>query len=355
MTMRSNLVLVADNATIIPQHFEKYLPVPYELFDPERSYAAGTVFFYDHYLSRTFAQQCLQSQLAQGYKVIYDYKNEHWVQKPDLSTSQSSGAWTVMELLQKFPQQHLWLHLGSTPRSIPNLNVQAVPAWYWLLTVRNWPQLPDKPLLWVDQLPRYKILCMMNQIRPWRDSVWAALDQFEGQVLRSYVERQVFLPEDPEPNISNQYRLNVNWYASTAMSLICESSVAPKTDEWGYEQETAFTDPNGVFLSEKTFKAMAMAHPFMLVASAGCLQAVKQLGFETFDELWDQSYDTVADFDRRLVCIVEQLHLFDVKQLQQPRVRQKILHNQQRLFDPSVIAAMIKNQIADPIEQFLNA
>jgi hypothetical protein len=355
MTMRSNLVLVADNPTMIPQHFEKYLPVPYELFDPERSYAAGTVFFYDHYLSRTSAQQCLQSQLAQGHKVIYDYKNEHWIQKPNLGAEQTSGAWAVMELLQKFPDQHLWLHLGSKPGLIPNLNIQAVPAWYWLLTVHNWHQLPKDAVQGVDQLPHHKILCMMNQIRPWRDKVWSALDQFEGQVLRSYVERQIFLPEDPEPKISNQYRLNVNWYACTGMSLICESSVGAKIDRWGYEQETAFTDPIGVFLSEKTFKAMAMTHPFMLVANAGCLQAVEQLGFETFDELWDQSYDTVTDFDQRLTCIIEQLQQFEIGQLQQPRVRQKILHNQQRLFDSSVIAAMIKNQIADPIEQFLNA
>lgn len=352
MTSRSNLVLMWADLQDIPSKLNQFFPVPYELFDAERRYDSNTVFFYDHYHSKTLSQQYLRSHLEQGYRVIYDYKNEHWIQKPDLSTSEVTGAWAVADLLSQFPKQHLWFHLGSYPGSIANLNVKPVPAWYWILTATNWSQSPDA-LIRSFAKPPYKILCMMNQTRPWRDKVWAALDQFDGHVLRSYVERGFFLPQDTALKSLNQYSVNANWFNDTAMSLVCESTVSTATDDWGYEQETALTNPVGVFLSEKTFKAMAMAHPYMVIACPGCLQVAEQLGFETFADLWDQSYDAIENFDQRLHAIVEQLKAFDINQLQQPMIQQKLLHNQQRLFDPVVIQSMIKSQILDPIEEFL--
>lgn len=352
MTSRSKLVLMWEDPQAIPSRQAEFFPAPYELFDAERRYDTNTVFVYDHYQSQKLSQQYLKTQLEQGYRVIYDYKNEHWIKKPDLSQTEVTGAWAVVDLLGKFPKQHLWLHLGSYPGSIPNLNVKPVPAWYWILTATHWSQPPDAPIRSFEK-PQYKILCMMNQIRPWRDQVWTALDQFDGQVMRSYVERGFLLPHDAALKTRNQYHLNANWFNNTAMSLVCESTVSTATDEWGYEQETALTNPVGAFLSEKTFKAMAMAHPYMLIACPGCLQVAEQLGFETFADLWDQSYDNIENFDQRLHAIVEQLKAFDINQLQQPMIQQKLLHNQQRLFDPVVIQSMIKNQILDPIEEFL--
>lgn len=354
MTTHSDLVLMWANPQEIPRDQEELFPVPTKLFDPKQQYAPNTVFVYDHYSSRQLTGQYLKTHLEQGYRVIYDYKNEHWIQKPDLSTVEVTGAWAIVDLLRRFPQQHLWLHLGSYPGSLSNLNVQAVPAWYWILTARNWTQTADVAE-WALAQKKYKILCMMNQARPWRDQVWAALDQFDHDVLRSYVERGFFLPQDVELKNQNQYRVNTSWFRDSAMSLVCESTVTPATDEWGHQQETALTDPVGAFLSEKTFKAMAMLHPFMLVACPGCLQVVNQLGFETFAELWDQSYDAIENFDQRLQVIIEQLHAFDVGQLQQPVIKQKLEHNQQRLFDVTVVKSMIKNQILDPIEKFLYA
>lgn len=334
---------MADNPHEWADDLDQWLPVSFEFFDPARSYDKSTVFLYDHYFSQHWRSALLETQLHQQYRVIYDYKNEHWIQHRDFET---------VKILQQYPDQHLWLHLGSQPGSWPNLRVHAVSAWYWLTHRRDLLN-NTRPTIDFARSKQYKVFCMMNQCRDWRDQVWRALDQFEGQALRSYVEAGFFLPEDPDPTVVNQWKVNPNWYASSAMSLVCESTVQQVKNPRGEIQEFAFTDPVGVFLSEKTFKAIAQGHPFMLMACAGCLQAVRELGFETFGELWDESYDRIENFQHRLAAIMQQIRDFDPAALQQPVVQQKIQHNQQRLYDPAVIQSMLKTQLLDPIEQFL--
>ena len=52
-------------------------------------------------------------------------------------------------------------------------------------------------------------------------------------------------------------------------------------------------------LTEKTFKAIALEMPFILVAPANSLAYLKQYGFQTFAPYIDESYDTIDnDIDR---------------------------------------------------------
>lgn len=44
-------------------------------------------------------------------------------------------------------------------------------------------------------------------------------------------------------------------------------------------------------LTEKTFKAIALEMPFVLVAPAGSLEYLRSYGFKTFDSIFDESYD----------------------------------------------------------------
>jgi hypothetical protein len=48
-------------------------------------------------------------------------------------------------------------------------------------------------------------------------------------------------------------------------------------------------------LTEKTFKAIALEMPFILVAPAGSLQYLREYGFRTFAPHIDESYDTIED------------------------------------------------------------
>ena len=70
--------------------------------------------------------------------------------------------------------------------------------------------------------------------------------------------------------------------------------------------ETLFTE-NKKHLTEKTFKPIAAAKPFVLAGGYQNLQYLKQYGFETFDSVWNESYDNIKDPTDRLHAIVDLL------------------------------------------------
>ena len=58
-------------------------------------------------------------------------------------------------------------------------------------------------------------------------------------------------------------------------------------------------DPNTVFLTEKTARPLLWGMPFFLNAGYRSLAALRELGFKTFSDIWDESYDEIADPDSR--------------------------------------------------------
>jgi hypothetical protein len=64
-------------------------------------------------------------------------------------------------------------------------------------------------------------------------------------------------------------------------------------------------------LTEKTFKPICLQMPFVLVSTAGSLEYLKQYGFQTFGEFWDESYDQETDDFLRLEKIAVLLKQFD--------------------------------------------
>lgn len=81
-------------------------------------------------------------------------------------------------------------------------------------------------------------------------------------------------------------------YENTWVSVITESSY------FDYE--------NTVFISEKTFKAIACMHPFIIVGSRYSLMYLRKLGYKTFDGFIDESYDTLPD-NKRFSAIMHSL------------------------------------------------
>jgi hypothetical protein len=63
--------------------------------------------------------------------------------------------------------------------------------------------------------------------------------------------------------------------------------------------ETHFSK-NNVFLTEKTFKPILNLQPFLIVGAPGSIALLQDLGYETFDEWWDESYDDIEDDEERM-------------------------------------------------------
>jgi hypothetical protein len=64
-------------------------------------------------------------------------------------------------------------------------------------------------------------------------------------------------------------------------------------------------------LCEKSYKAIASHHPFLLASTQGNLAYLRSQGFETYPELWDESYDDEPDDSRCIEKIAQVLKLID--------------------------------------------
>jgi hypothetical protein len=64
-------------------------------------------------------------------------------------------------------------------------------------------------------------------------------------------------------------------------------------------------------ITEKTFKAIALEMPFVLVAPAGSLAYLREYGFKTFADIFDESYDEETDDIRRIEKVVQLLKDLD--------------------------------------------
>ncbi len=70
--------------------------------------------------------------------------------------------------------------------------------------------------------------------------------------------------------------------------------------------ETLFDDDR-LHLTEKTLRPIACGQPFILAATVGSLEYLRSYGFETFNGLIDESYDTVQDPVERLQAICTEM------------------------------------------------
>ena len=49
---------------------------------------------------------------------------------------------------------------------------------------------------------------------------------------------------------------------------------------------------------------MQNLHPFIIVGSPGSLLALREMGFRTFSEFWNEGYDDECDFVERIKMII---------------------------------------------------
>jgi hypothetical protein len=80
-------------------------------------------------------------------------------------------------------------------------------------------------------------------------------------------------------------------------------------------------------LTEKTFKPIALGMPFIIVGTQGSLRYLRSYGFQTFGDLWDESYDDEPDDSKRIEKIAQVL-----KQLEHSD-RQSIFESAQEIIE----------------------
>ena len=202
--------------------------------------------------------------------------------------------------------------------------------WFWYNESLWWQSL-DLNWCYTDRQPQYTAFMPVRRINPVRDKIVAQLGELRQTMLWSYNNQS--LPWDTQ----EQRYANPQWYDSTYSSLVVE---------------TAQSGP--LFITEKTFKPIAFYHPFQVIAMPGILARLKEQGFETYSNLFDESYDTTEDFDNRLAIIINNLkeikiHEYDLL------TKEKMQHNHSRFFDTKLVKDRIVTEIINPLIQHVQA
>lgn len=201
-----------------------------------------------------------------------------------------------------------------------------------------------------DYLPKrtaqYLALMPMRVKKPHRDLTLKKLEPLLPDMIWSYVFQGRQLPNDADITIwENQRFFNPDWYDQTCLTVIVESEIqAAKIIKSSKQWQP--------FVTEKTFKPLAFQHPFVLIGQPGTLKYLRQQGFETFGNLWNESYDQIDHFPARLNAVVDILKSLS-KFLPDKETQRKLMHNYHHFFDQRLISERLKKELFEPMLNYV--
>ena len=74
-------------------------------------------------------------------------------------------------------------------------------------------------------------------------------------------------------------------------------------------------------ISEKTLNAIENGRPFIIVGPSGTLKMLKEMGFRTFNQWWDESYDNIENNIDRFVNICEVIDYINSFSLEELKIK----------------------------------
>jgi hypothetical protein len=166
----------------------------------------------------------------------------------------------------------------------------------------------------------------------WQDNP-IELSQFSGleQQVKSFVKRGTMSCDTLDPVQQNSHwTLVAEHFDDAYCHLVLETL---------YDAEQS----NGAFLTEKTFKPIRHAQPFVVFGTANTLTTLRELGYHVYDNFLDNSYDLETDNTKRFqktLLTLEKLNSYNLHDFY-ISCRDQIIHNQE-LFLSSKHCRLVK-------------
>jgi len=210
-----------------------------------------------------------------------------------------------------------------------NCHVMENKNWFWYNESLWWQGLGYNTYVPCKQIEK---LAFMPIRRPsgTRDKIVESLREVLPEFIWSYKNKH--LPNDSyiENDVDQRY-VNFEWYNKTQFSVVVETSQSDYLE-----------------VTEKSYKPIAFYHPFVIVGVAGVLSKIKKNGFETFENLFDESYDQIECLDQRLVAIVQNIKNANIGNYDVV-TEKKLKHNHEHFFNKQLIEKRIVDEIVNPI------
>jgi hypothetical protein len=109
-----------------------------------------------------------------------------------------------------------------------------------------------------------------------------------------------------------------------------------------------FTNLEKIFISRISFRGFVENRPFVLLAIPGSLNFLREQGFKTFNNFWDEDYDLITDFETRVDHIISILKDISNKNLLMliDKMRPLIVHNHNYYHNDFALSEQKKLSIA---------
>ena len=129
---------------------------------------------------------------------------------------------------------------------------------------------PDEYLNWVDQsVPK-------EYNDKWKNTI--------KNYYRNHDAREHYWYDEPDLENNKAMNLNMKAHTDSFVNIVSES----------------LTHETTVFFSEKIYKPIFVAQPFILVGNPRSLEVLRSQGYKTFSKWWDESYDEELDYYKRM-------------------------------------------------------
>ena len=225
-------------------------------------------------------------------------------------------------------------HLWELPQSHDEFYWLEHPHWFRLNESLWWSALgyqqyrPKKTLQYLALMP-------MRRSNPNRDLLFETVESLLDQILWSY--RGQRLPNDGNPDHGEWQRyVNSDWYDHCYCSVVAETAV------------------DCAWITEKSCKPLAYFHPSLILSGQGHLRELKKLGFETFDNIFDESYDEETDLQKKCQIIFENLKSIRKSEYDRETQR-KLQHNHDHFFNQILVESIIEKEIVFPLLEYANS
>tara|TARA_S200002703_G_scaffold49730_1_gene43161 strand:+ start:1174 stop:2265 length:1092 start_codon:yes stop_codon:yes gene_type:complete len=116
------------------------------------------------------------------------------------------------------------------------------------------------------------------------------------------------------------------------------------------ESESNVSDK--IFFTEKTLRPLYFGLPFLLMGNEGMLKGLREMGYATYDNIFDESYDTKKNWKSRLRIITSEVKRFcelsdkdfsnEIK-----KTTDNVLHNVDHFFNNDFQMNKIQQQVSD--------
>ena len=142
--------------------------------------------------------------------------------------------------------------------------------------------------------------------------------QYEGIDIASIAQKYINVYQDIT-HVLNQAQLPKLFAGESTqqMSSYWLSNLTEAQDSLVYVPTETVYFGRRTHITEKTFKAIALEMPFVLVATAGSLAYLREYGFRTFDSVFDESYDLETNDIRRIEKVTALLKSLDQMSMEQ--------------------------------------